>query len=462
MKEKGVILLFAALGMAGIDCSSASGIETVQSPVADYVLIKNITLIDGTGNSPQAAMDVLLGEGKIQTIGKDVATPQGAETIDGTGRFLIPGLVNTHVHLNATMYFQLSPEEKQEVVDYTPHALLYNGVTTILNLSSEAEWIWRLRESQRTGRITAPRIYATGEAFHPKGGWGSMWGSLVTSEDARRRAEEYVAQETDGFKIMLEDGLGDTKVFKMMPEEMSEAILGVAKQNNLPVYLHAIDLEAYRRAVTMRPQAIVHGLEDPLLEGDPLVNDLVKNNIIVIPTLSLFEAFLTLKDGFEDPVLRASVPDFLLKYAQDPDYLTQERELAIEDLRLEAYQWARKKIPIFRENVTKMLEAGVKLAVGTDAGGKIGGYDFHGYMTPWEMESLVECGLTPMEALVAATRSGAEVIGVEDQLGTVEPGKWADLLILSANPLEDIRNVRKIELIILGGKIHERSEFAYQ
>jgi imidazolonepropionase-like amidohydrolase len=107
-----------------------------------------------------------------------------------------------------------------------------------------------------------------------------------------------------------------------------------------------------------------------------------------------------------------------------------------------------------------MHEAGVKLATGTDAGGPVG-YNFQGYNTPWELELFVECGMSPMEALVAGTRNGAEVIGVQDRLGTLEPGKWADLLILEADPLENIRNVRKIESVIQAGKVHDRDAFAY-
>ena len=85
-----------------------------------------------------------------------------------------------------------------------------------------------------------------------------------------------------------------------------------------------------------------------------------------------------------------------------------------------------------------------------------------GYNTPWELDLLVQCGLTPMEALVAATRNGADTIGVLDELGTLEPGKFVDVLILDADPLENIRSVRKFEVLIQGGKVLERSQFAYK
>jgi imidazolonepropionase-like amidohydrolase len=144
------------------------------------------------------------------------------------------------------------------------------------------------------------------------------------------------------------------------------------------------------------------------------------------------------------------------------DYMqTENQHFTDASARIDAYAWARDRIPVFRENVTKMHRSGVRIAVGTDAGGTVG-FNFQGYNTPWEVKILVECGLTPMEALVAATRNGAEVIGVADELGTIEPGKKADLLILSADPLENIENIRRIESVMQGGRVHDRSEFAYR
>jgi imidazolonepropionase-like amidohydrolase len=127
---------------------------------------------------------------------------------------------------------------------------------------------------------------------------------------------------------------------------------------------------------------------------------------------------------------------------------------------MDAYAWARRAVPIFKANTGKMRSAGVKLAVGTDAGGPVG-YNFQGYNTPREVELLVEAGLSPMEALVAATRTGAEVIGVANEVGTIEPGKRADLLLLAANPLDDIRNLRRIETVVQAGQVYARERFAW-
>jgi imidazolonepropionase-like amidohydrolase len=250
-----------------------------------------------------------------------------------------------------------------------------------------------------------------------------------------------------------------------MSDEMLQSIVKVARKENLPLFLHAIGLPEFHRAVKVKPRAIIHGLEDELPAGDTLIAELVENKIAVVPTLSLFESFLSADPhagkNLDHPILQGSVPAFLLTYMRRADYMKVERDRFLKVARMEAYDWARKSNPIFCENVRLMHKAGVKIGVGTDAGGTVG-YNYQGYNTPWEVKNLVECGLTPMDALVAATRNGAEIIGVENQLGTIEVGKQADLLILKSNPLESIENIRDIEWVILNGSVHPRSDFAYK
>jgi imidazolonepropionase-like amidohydrolase len=285
---------------------------------------------------------------------------------------------------------------------------------------------------------------------------------MVSADQARSLALDYAAQGTDGLKVIIEDGLGASGTYKTMPREILEAIAAVAREKDLPVFVHAINIDEYKMALTIEPRAIIHGLEDPIPDGDPLLEQLADNHIAVVPTISLFESFVRFDEGskgtaWANPLLEASVPHFLLARMRQPEFRQIERQKFLEVARMDAYAWAKEKIPIIKENVKKMHRAGVQLAVGTDAGGPVG-YNFQGYNTPWELELLVECGLSPMEALVSATRHGAEVIGVQDQLGTLEPAKRADLLLLEANPLEDIRNIRTITMVIQDGKPYPRAE----
>ncbi|MDZ4729834.1 MAG: amidohydrolase family protein [Xanthomonadales bacterium] len=427
-------------------------------------LIRNTTVIDGTGQPPLEHVDVLVVDDRIAAIGHDLDATTHTTVIDGTGKYVMPGLIDTHVHLQFPIVFQLTPEEKAAVVDHTPKAFLYNGVTTVLNVGSPLEWILEQRRAQKEGRLVAPRIFATGDGFKPEKGWGSRHGGALGSPaQARQMALDYVAARVDGFKVIIEDGLGSQGTHVEISPEMLQAIVEVSRLHDVPMYIHAINLHEYHRAADVMPRAIMHGMEDPLPAGDPLLEKLLANSVYVVPTVSLFESFLRPdpRAGFalEDPVLEASLPRFLLDNMRREAFMDEEKALFSEASHMDAYAWARQALPNFRENVRIMHQAGVKIAVGTDAGGTVG-YNFQGYNTPWEVKLLVECGLTPMEALVAATRHGAEVIGVADQVGTVQVGKFADLLVLSANPLDDIENIRQIEWVIQNGQPHRREDFA--
>jgi len=433
--------------------------------LAATLLLRNASLIDGTGAPLRAGVDILLADGRIEAIGSGIAAPAGAQVIDASRKYVVPGLVDCHVHLDAPMVFQLTLEERQRILEHTPRAFLYNGVTTVLNLSSDADWIWARRAAQREGRLLAPRIFATGRSFTPEGGWGGRHGgTLKTAEEVRARARDYAAHGADGLKLVIEDGLGGSGTYVVMPREMREALAEEARRASIPLYVHAINLSEYRLALPLRPRAIVHGFEDALPEGDTLLPDLAERGVFVVPTLSLFESFVRFDDhreGLDDKVLRGSVPAFLLERMNRPEFIREEKERFRQVARMDVYPWVRRALPLFKMNTRKMHEAGLRIAVGTDAGGPVG-YNFQGYNTPRELELLVEAGLTPMEAIVAATRTGAELLGAQDRLGTIEPGKLADLLILEANPLEDIRSIRSIDKVILGGAVHERRAFSYR
>ena len=435
-------------------------------PEADgELLITDVTLIDGTGAGPVPGVDIRIAAGRIIEIGPGLTVTPGAEAIDGSGKYVIPGLIDAHVHLDAPMVFQLTPQEQQQVIAHTPKAFLYNGVTTVLNVSSEVDWIFEQRKAERAGRLLSPRIYAMGRSFTPEGGWGSRHGGALTNVgDAIARAQDYISRDTDGFKVIIEDGLGASGTYNRMSAEMMMAISEIARQHQVPIYTHAINLDEFHSAVAIASTAIIHGLEDPIPPGDTILQDMVDNNVMFVPTHSLWEAFLRYDEAaadLNDAILRASVPHFLLDYLQDPAYRAEETRRFLAVANMPVYQWAEERIPIFRENILKAHQAGVLVAAGTDAGGPVG-YNFQGYNLPWEVKLLVQAGLTPVEALVAATRNGARVIGVEDQLGTVAVGKLADLLLLNANPLDDIENIRNIETVIYKGRAYPRAEFAYQ
>ena len=447
------------LGVAALAGHASS--QPATAPGSSMV-VRGATVIDGNGGAPRRNVDIVVRDDRIAAVGPAQPVPAGTTEIDARGAWVVPGLVDVHVHLDAPMVFQISDEEKARILAHTPEAFLYNGVTTILNVSSTPEWIFDLRARQREGRVVAPRIFATGRSITPDGGWGSRHGGALTdAASARAMVKSFVDMKADAIKIIIEDGLGRSGTYKEMSDEMLHAAAEEAARAKTPIVVHAVNLEEYRRALSVRPRAIIHGLEDPIPAGDTLIADLVRGGVFVAPTLSLWESFNSFErhpERFDDPVLHGSVPPFLLASMRKPEYRAVEKKRFLEVARMDAYAWADARMKTFNANTLAMHRAGVKLAVGTDAGGPVG-YNFQGYNTIREMELLVEAGLSPMEVMVAATRTGAELIGAADRLGTLAPGKLADFLVLDADPLADIRNGRRVRTVVQGGVAHPRSEF---
>lgn len=440
----------------------AADVEQPASTRARELVVRGATLIDGTGTAPQSNVDVLIRDDRIFAVGPSLQAPSGAATVDARGAWIVPGLIDVHVHLDAPMVFQITEEERTRILEHIPRAFLYNGVTTVLNVSSTPEWIFDLRAKQRDGRVVAPRIFATGRSITPEGGWGSRHGGALTdAASTRETVRRYIEMGADAIKIVIEDGLGRSGTYTEISDEMLRAAADEAARVKIPVVVHAINQHEYQRALAISPRAIIHGLEDALPTGDSLVADLRRANVFVAPTLSLWESFNSFEhhpERFDDPALHGSVPPFLLAAMRRLDYRAVEKKRFLEVARMDAYKWADARMKTFLANTLAMHQAGVKIAVGTDAGGPVG-YNFQGYNTIREMELLVEAGLSPMDVLVAATRTGAELIGVANRLGTLTSGKLADFLILEQNPLTNIGNLRHVRTIVLGGVLHDRSTF---
>lgn len=441
--------------------STPTAVSAQPRPAA--LLVRGATLIDGTGRAPRPDTDVLITGGRIAAIGSRLTAPAGAEVVDARGAFVMPGIVDAHAHIDTPMVFQLTDAERETIVNHNPTALLYNGVTTVLNLSSPPEYIFPKREAQKNGTWLGPRIVACGRSLTPEGGWGSRHGGALTDgETARRAVQQLVAAGADCAKVMIEDGLGGSGTYKEISAPMLAAIVDETRRSKLPVYVHAMNRPEYIRALTLSPRAIVHGLEDPIGDDDPLLAELRAMNVAIVPTLSLIEAFFRGDDQpalLKDPVLVKSEPPFLLANLATPAYRKAEFERFGTVARIDTNAWARKALPIMRANTMRMKKAGLLLGVGTDAGGPVG-YNFQGFQTPREIELLVDAGFTPMEALVAATKNGGIIAGRTD-VGTLEPGKVGDLLILDADPLADITNVRRIRTVVLGGVPYPRERFAW-
>jgi imidazolonepropionase-like amidohydrolase len=244
----------------------------------------------------------------------------------------------------------------------------------------------------------------------------------------------------DIVKIWVDDHLGRER---KIPLELCKAIINHAGRHHINVAAHVFYLGDARALIDNGLHALAHSVRDKPVD-DELIASMKKHGAYQIATLtreaSLF-AFAKPNPMTDDPFFIRSISPKALATLKSPAYYAKLQ--ADPDF---------PRYPAFLEtamkNLKKLNDAGVKIAFGTDTGPPA---RFPGFFEHWEMQLMVESGLTPMQVIAAATRNAAEYLGVSKDLGTLEPGRWADLLVLSKNPLDDIRNTRSLESVYIAG-----------
>ncbi|MCZ6769750.1 MAG: amidohydrolase family protein [Acidobacteria bacterium] len=399
-------------------------------------------LIDGTGNPPRRDVVVLIEGDSIIEVVQEEEIPAGAVVVDASQQVVIPGLIDTHVHLGERAIAGPSQEYAESVYQHLKQNLAF-GVTTIVSLGMDTDSIFALRDKSWEDAFGGARILTTGTGFTSVGGHPTQLGTDLPNQiddpaQARERVQELAAQGVDGLKIWF----ARSSNLPPIKTEVARAIIEEGHLHNLRVFAHLNTAADTRILVEAKLDGITHIARDPY--DEETLELMQRQGTIVAPTLVQREKdliFTKEKELFEDPVVRAIL-------GQEVDELKETLANSgpeVLDRRAQSYQQAK-------ENVMQLKNAGVKLAVGTDSGTNLAPM---GLVTHKEIEALVDAGLSPMEALVAGTRGSAEWAGVSDRVGTIEAGKLADLLILEESPLENIRNTRKIVKIMLGGRILE-------
>ena len=438
------------------------------------LIIGNATLIDGTGKAVVLEATIMIKNGIIYSISskKIEHIPEDAVFFDATGKYVMPGIVDVHVHFSSG---GLEPHDSS-TNEHVFRQFLYYGVTTVFNLGADGgstNEIVKLHKRQREGFAYAPRIYGTGNLLTVPGGhpiativaaslppgtdletidWESRGYTILrNNSQAREFITNNAAQGMDGIKIIIESGpppWGNDH--PRMSSDMIHFIVNEASKHNLPVYAHVSSLDEMQDAVDAGVRAVAHGvLDKPFLE-ETLIRVMKEKDIFYIPTLALYYGFYSyIYDStlLDDPFLRAGVSSHTLESLNKPLFLMAHKHRTAD--------WIQPRMENIIGGIGAAYRSGVKIALGTDSGSL---FDFPGYSAHLEMELLVKAGLTPMEAIVTATRRGAEMLGAENLFGTIEVGKCADLIILDANPLDDILNTRTIEAIIKDGELLDRDK----
>jgi len=380
-------------------------------------------IIDGTGKPAIENAILVIRNGHIEAVGKRVKIPAGAERIDATGKTIIPGLINAHGHLNT---------ETQLGV------YLRDGITTVLSLGGDKEFA--LREfCAKAAPGTVPRLYVAGPIQDSSAIPGAV--VVTTPEQARKSVDELIRNKPDIIKVRIDDFRGARQ--KMSPEVYG-AVIDEAHKNGFRTAAHIVFLNDAKGVLRAGVDYIAHSVRDQEVDEE-FIALMKKRHVSYSPTLTRELAVFTYSETpsfFSDPFFLKEADPTEIAQMQDP-----KRQGAMKTD--PAAQWYKEHLPVAMRNLKILSDAGINIAMGTDSGGGPG--RFQGYFEHLELEYETKAGLTPMQALVSATSGAAKAINISKEVGTLEKGRLADFLVLTANPLDDIKNTRAIESVWVGG-----------
>lgn len=404
-------------------------------------VIKNGTLIDGTGSDPVENGVVVTEDSKILQVGNegDVEIPEGAEVIDAGGKTIMPGMIELHAHIAS---WWTKPDAN--AYDDALMALLAArclresldaGITTVRDVGTSNKVAYSVRRAIEQGLIEGSRVLVCGPIIAITGGHGTGIRGMKAVDgpwECRKAVREQLALGADHIKICTTHRpWRGNEEFTM--EEL-RAIVEEAHKQGKKVAAHAALMPGMRMAVEAGIDTIEHGMSEmPHVVDDETVELMAEKGSIWVPTLWVF-----LRERTEQEQERR---EMMMRMGPQTKEMRESRRWMDE---------LKEHIP---ENFKKALKAGIRIGTGADVG--LQGYDVPFVAVPEEMELLCKHGLPNRRAIMAATSVAAEACGREEDLGTLEEGKLADIIVVDGNPLEDIGAMKKALFVMKEGKIHK-------
>ena len=413
---------------------------------AEVKVLKNFTLIDGNGKAPVPAAAMIIDNGRISWVGAaaQLKVPAGADVVDLAGKFVMPGIINLHGHVGAVV------DLKQAAENITPANLEKNlktyasyGVTSVLSMGTDTDIAFALRDKQRAERPGETRLFTAGKGFIFAGGYGGLAGvneGTATPAEVPAAVAKLAAQKVDTVKFWFDDHNGE---MKKMPFPIAKAIVESSKKNHLIVSAHVFYLDDAKELARYGLNGFAHSVREKAIDQE-LIDTMKKNGVWQLAATLSREAsmFAYTKDApfLSETFLTRSLSPSVITTIKSPEF---QKTLAADP----HFSHYPDYFETAKKNFKKMVDSGIKYGFGTDSGppGR-----FPGFFEHWEMELLVEAGLTPMQVIQSATKNSAEYLHEKD-LGTLEKSKWADLVVLDKNPLENIRNSRLIDSVYIAG-----------
>lgn len=393
-------------------------------PAGGTTVLANARLFDGTGAPAREGVSVVIEDGYIDSIGEDI--PANARTVDLQGRFLMPGLIDCHTHLTIKAEPDLAEGEealRPGVVGHIVAAVLRDalrmGITTVREVGAHGDTVFEVRQASRHGAFRIPRLLISGRlvsATSPQGShFRDMYREADGPDEMRKAAREQIRRGADFVKIMT-TGARSVEWENPGPAQMTRgevaAVVDEVHRLGYRVAAHCEGLEGTRLAIEEGVDTIEHGFY--LHQAPDLLAQLAARRGVLVPTLTF------LHDVAEH------------KADQWSDHLVERGAYNVE----EAHQ-----------TLAAAVEAGVLIAMGYDSAPE--------RLAASELGLMVEAGMSPAEALVSATSTGAYALGLDHLIGTVEPGKLADLVVVDGDPRDDISvllDAGRIHLVLQGGE----------
>jgi imidazolonepropionase-like amidohydrolase len=392
-------------------------------------------IIDGTGAIIERGT-VIVRDGRIVQVGPQasVTVPTGAIEIALTGKTLMPGLINAHGHVAATQGLRSAPEfyTRDNLIRQLKTYAKY-GVTTVYSLGDDQAAGFTLRdESRGATAVDHARLFVAGAVING-----------ATADEARAMTDTVADGGPDILKIRVDDNLGTGR---KMPEPAWRAAIRRAHERKLRMAVHIFYLADAMATVEAGADFVGHSVRDVPVDA-AFANALKRRDVCYSPTLtrelSTF-VYESTPPWVTDPFFTKGVSEDILKQLSDPNRQAQTRASPAYELG----QQYKTGLEVAKKNLEALVDQGVRIAMGTDTGPPA---RFQGFFEHLEMEMMVEAGMTPMQVIVSATGDAARCHQNTD-LGVIATGKVADLLVLGTNPADDIRNLRSIEQVWIGGK----------
>jgi len=430
------------IGLASVSLLALTALmSNGAAAAAKDVVIHAGRLIDGVSATPRSQVSILVRDDRIVSVTPGFSTPEGAQVIDLSGATVLPGLIDCHDHITASFHKgdpirnALTRTDYDDEIDAVNNARaeLMAGFTSIRDVGASTPVIMALKKGVNAGLIPGPRMWVSGQPISPSGGHGDPangldpelehphWNdSIVDSPEAARRVVRTLRRQgADLIKILPSGGvmsIGDDPSLQLMADDEIKAVIDTAHALGMKVAAHAHGEAAINKAVELGVDSIEHGSY-----ADAKSYALMKaHGTYLVPTM----------------LVGARVYRHAKEHPEDLNPSTAEKALVIG--------------PMLKKNLHDAHQAGVKIAFGTDTFGM----SDHGENAQ-EFAIMVDAGMTPMESIEAATRSAADLIGDSADIGSVQPGRYADLIAVSRDPLQDIRSLEQVQFVMKGGAVYK-------